>query len=245
MQNFKIVLEYDGTHYYGWQIQKDSQKLPTVQGCLTGALKKLFGKEIVVTGAGRTDTRVHALGQTACFKVDTELEARNIFAGLNRYLPCDIRIKDVTEVSLDFHPIYSAKRKHYRYIIEHSKMPSVFNRFYTTSYAYDLNIQLMKRAAKLLKGKHDFSGVVKGPAKNKVRIIYKMSIVKKGNLIQIDVIGNGFLYKMVRRLVGVLSDVGRGKLKLTDVKHILAGNKNNIEIQTAPAQGLMLMQVDY
>lgn len=214
MKNFKLTIEYDGTNYFGWQRQKDNKRFPTVQGILENALQKLFNKKIRVIGSGRTDAGVHALGQVASFKIDTDIPPDNLLRAINSYLPEDIRIKKIEEVPLCFHPRFDAKKKWYRYTI--TSTPTVFNRYYAVYFPYKLDLALMRKAINRFKG-------------------YSISIKKNGEFIYIDIIGKGFLYKMVRRIVGVLVDAGRGK--------IVSGG--TIMCQTAPARGLMLMKVYY
>lgn len=210
MRNFKLTIEYDGTNYFGWQRQADDKRLPTIQGALEKAVQRLFGKKVPIVGSGRTDTGVHALGQVASFKVGTDIPAKNILRALNTYLPEDILVKDIKEVPLSFNARFNAKKKWYRYTIIQGH--SVFNRHYSAYCPYRLNLGLMKEAGKKME--------------------YKLKISKNGEFIHIDVIGKGFLYKMVRRIVGILIDVGRGK-------------KISSQIQIAPAKGLMLMRVYY
>lgn len=245
MRNFKLTIEYDGTNYFGWQIQKASQKISTVQGSIEKAIEHVFGHKIPLIASGRTDTGVHALGQIANFKIETRLTLQQIQKALGVYLPKDILIKKVTEVPLEFHARYGAKQKWYRYTILTSGLPSVFHRHYAFYYPYHLNLIQMKKTARLLKGKHDFSKVVRGRKNNSIREIYKLNIKKDGKFVYVDVIGSGFLYKMVRRLVGMLIDAGRDKISLKDIRGILSGNKSNISIQTVPANGLCLMRVNY
>lgn len=246
MKNFKLTIEYDGTNYFGWQRQDGAKNVPTVQATIEKAIQRVFKSKISLIGAGRTDTGVHALGQVANFKVNTRLGSTEVQKAVNAYLPCDIFIKKVSFVPPEFHSRYSAKCKWYRYSLFTKSQHSVFDRFYVTRYPYRLNFSLMKKAAKMLKDKHDFSGIVRSKdTKNKVREIYKLSISKKDNFVFINVVGNGFLYKMVRRLVGILIDVGRNKLSLEDVNSLVSGNKSHLSIQTAPANGLMLVEVMY
>lgn len=210
MRNFKLTIEYDGTNYFGWQRQADDKRLPTIQGALEKTLKRLFNKKVSVTGSGRTDTGVHALGQVASFKVKTDIPAKNILRALNTYLPEDILVKDIKEVPLSFNARFNAKRKWYRYTIIQGH--SVFDRHYSAYCPYRLDLRLMRQAGKKME--------------------HKINISKNGKFIHIDVIGKGFLYKMVRRIAGILINVGRGK-------------KIGPQIQTAPARGLMLMKVYY
>ncbi len=245
MRNFKLLLEYDGTSYFGWQVQRNSKKHPTVQGALEKAIAELFGSPLRVAGAGRTDTGVHALGQVAAFQVETRISVEKIRQALNRYLPQDILITDVAEVPLEFHPRFNALKKRYRYVIYNGIYPSVFYRRYVDHCSYALDLDLMNEAARILEGEHDFSHLVDEKEQNKVRIVYKIEIESRKNIIHVDVTGNGFLYKMVRRMVGLLIDVARKKIKLEDVEKILQGKYNGTRVVTAPAQGLTLMEVEY
>lgn len=245
MRNFKITLEYDGTNYSGWQRQRDEKRFRTVQSEIEKVMHKIFCKKISATASGRTDAGVHALGQAASFKVNTKIPTSNILRGLNTYLPEDIVVKEIEEVPSRFSARFSAKKKWYRYSILNKKLPNVFSRYYAVHYPYRLNAGLMKQAGRIIEGRHDFSSIVLGGDKGKVKEIYKVDVKKKGNCIHIDVVGNGFLYKMVRRIVGVLIDVGRGKIKVEDVERLISGKKLDSEVQTAPAKGLALMKVYY
>lgn len=255
MRNFKITIEYDGTSYYGWQRQNDEKKMVTVQGVLEKALQRIFNKKISVTASGRTDTGVHAFGQAASFKVNsaparrggvnTKIPLQNILRALNTYLPEDIVVKEIKDAPLSFSARFSAKKKWYRYNILNDRLPSVFNRYYMVHYPYKLNVALMKQAGRIIKGRHDFSAIVLGDAKGKIKEVYKLGIKKEGEFIYIDIVGNSFLYKMVRRIVGILIGVGRGKINIEDVKKLISGKKIDSEIQTAPAKGLALMRVYY
>ncbi|MGE4357674.1 MAG: tRNA pseudouridine(38-40) synthase TruA, partial [Candidatus Omnitrophota bacterium] len=156
MRNFKLVIEYEGTNYHGWQIQNrksgKSAKIKTVQEEIEGALRKIFKKEIKLIGSGRTDSKVHALGQVANFKCDTNLKPLNILNALNSYLPSDIRVLSVKEVKNNFHARFSAKAKVYRYIILNSRIPSVFYRNYSWWLKEKLDCSAMRRAMRLFLG---------------------------------------------------------------------------------------------
>lgn len=243
MKNFKLTIEYDGTNYFGWQIQKDDKRLPTIQGALEKSLYKIFHKRIPIIASGRTDTGVHAFGQCASFKVDTKIPVSNILRAINTYLPGDIIVKKIKEAPFSFNPRFGAKKKWYRYTIAVNL--SVFHRHYATFIPYGLNIRLMKQASGILKGKHDFSAIVPGDGKGKIRRIDRLDITKEGEFMYVDIIGNGFLYKMARRIVGILVDVGRKKISIENVKKLISGGKIRTEVQTAPAKGLTLMQVYY
>jgi len=245
MKNYKIIVEYDGTNFNGWQVQSNNKKLSTVQGELEKVFQKILCEKVHITGSGRTDAGVHAEGQCASFKSNTKIPLKNILQAVNTYLPEAIRIKKIATVPDSFNARFSAKKKWYRYIIQNKKIFSPLKRYYSTYHPYELNIQLMKKAANIIKGKNDFSGIVQTKEENKIRNIYKLNITKKDDFIYIDVMGDGFLYKMVRRIVGILLNVGRGKIGIDDVKNIIFNKKTNIDIQTAPANGLFLMKVYY
>lgn len=256
MKNFKITIEYDGTNYNGWQAQAGSKKLSTIQGELESVFHKILCKKVHIEGSGRTDAGVHAEGQCASFKSDTKIPLGSILQAVNTYLPDDIKVKEIKIVPDSFNARFNAKKKWYRYVVQNKKILSVFDRYYSAHYYYELDIKLMKKAGKIMRGRHDFSGIGlttalsferAGRAKdeNTVRNVYKVSVFRKGGFVFIDVIGNGFLYKMVRRIVGLLLNVGRGKIQISDVQKILSGKRINLDIQTAPAKGLTLMKVYY
>lgn len=245
MKNFKIILEYDGTNYNGWQRQDGDKKISTVQGVVEGVLKKVFCKKVSVTGSGRTDSGVHAVGQCASFKVNTKIPISKIFRAVNTYLPEDIVVKEIKKVHLSFNARFGAKRKWYRYVIVNKKFRAAIDRNYAVHYPYKLDVNLMKKAAKIIKGRHDFSAIVLRHEGNNIRKIFDIKIFRNKDYVYFDITGNGFLYKMARRIAGVLIDVGRSKIDIEDVKKLISGNKLGSEIQTAPAKGLVLMKVYY
>jgi len=245
MKNFKLIVEYDGTSYCGWQRQREHKSYSTVQGELEKALERLFNKRVCAEGSGRTDTGVHAIGQVASFRVDTKIPATNILKALNTYLPYDIAIKEIKEVPPHFHARFSAKKKWYRYTILNRALRPIFDRQYVTHIPYALNVSLMKKAGKIFEGKHDFSTVALRAGNNKVKEVHKVKIANSGDYIYIDIIGSGFLYKMARRITSVLIDVGRMATDWKDVKLLIVGKKIGKEVMTAPAGGLTLMKVYY
>lgn len=245
MRNFKIAVEYDGTDYFGWQRQKDNRKNPTIQHEVEKAFFSVFHKKAAVTASGRTDTGVHALGQCASFRVDTKIPAFNILRAVNTCLPEDIVVTEVKEVPLLFNARFNAKKKWYRYTIINRKIPSAVQRDFMFHCPYRLDVKLMRKAGRIIKGRHDFSTVIPCGDGDKIRKIYKIGVTKEKDFLCIDIIGNGFLYKMARRIVGILLDAGRGKIGLDDVKRLMSGKKISQEIQIAPAKGLCLMKVYY
>ena len=244
MRNIKITIRYDGTHYAGWQFQKNA---PTVQAAIESAIKKVTGKKTNLIGSGRTDSGVHAKSQIANFKTSSKLPLKNIHMALNCILPKDIVIWRAEETHPGFNSQHEAKTKTYRYTISNSNFVDPFIRRYAAKCFYDLDIKKMKKAALFLLGRHDFrSFQAKGGAqRDPVRTLYSIGIVKDGNLIYIDMKADGFLYNMARNIAGTLIEVGRGKISAEKTKYILAKKDRSFSGPTAPAHGLCLMKVRY
>ena len=247
MRNFKIIFEYDGAGFCGWQTQGQGER--TVQGDLEAVLLKVFKKPIKVIASGRTDSGVHARGQVISFKADTRMKPLEIQRALNSLLPPDIAVLEVREVKNDFHAQYSVKEKTYRYTILNRKYRSVFLRDRVYFYPYPLNVFRMRKAAKYLVGRHDFKSFQAydplRAERQTVRTIKKIMIKKEGDLIHMDVTADGFLYKMVRNIAGTLLAVGSGQLPLKEMPKILKAKNRQTAKETAPAQGLCLMAVKY
>lgn len=252
MSIFKLTLEYDGTKFNGWQIQ--AQKNRTIQGELEKALKRVFKKKARIFGSGRTDSGVHALGQVGHFKINSGLSAEIILKALNTILPKDIVVISVNkEVSDNFHSQYSAKTKTYRYTILNRDTRSALQRDFCLFYPCKLNLHLMRQESKVLLGVHDFKSfqaadtgkMVPCKEKSTTRRIKRIEIRKKGDFVYIDIEGTGFLYKMVRNIVGTLLAIGRGKLLKGSMARILAQRDRNAAASTAPAKGLCLLNVQY
>lgn len=245
MRNIKLVLQYDGTRYSGWQSQEHCEN--TIQGKVTQVLCRMLGEEIEVAGSGRTDAGVHALGQVANFKTRSKLSCAEILEDLNRYLPEDIAVLSAEEMPERFHSRLSAVRKTYRYHIRNSRIPEAFGRRYSWRVEEPLDIQAMSLAAEKLTGTHDFRAFssLKRSKKSTVRTIEAIRIEEKGAEIILSFTGNGFLYHMVRILTGTLVEIGLHKKTPEEIDEILAsGNRAQAGI-TAPAQGLFLVQVEY
>lgn len=247
MPNFKLTIEYDGADFNGWQIQKKGER--TVQGEIKKACEHIFKQKVNVIASGRTDSGVHARGQVIHFKVDTRMKALEVHKALNSRLPLDIAILNVKEVPDDFHAQYSVKEKTYRYTILSANQRSVFLRERAYFYSYPLNIMHMRKAANVLIGRHDFKSFqAHDPLRadqDTVRTIKRLTIKKQGDFVYIDVTANGFLYKMVRNIVGVLLAVGSGQVALAEVGKILKSKDRSKAHNTAPAHGLCLMKVVY
>ncbi len=244
MRNIKLTLEYDGRDFFGFQAQP---KKRTVQSELENAFRKLFGKRVQISSAaGRTDARVHAVHQVVNFKVNSKIPLKNVHRALNAYLPEDLAVREICEVSKKFHARFQAKSKTYEYIVWNSKARSPLKRFHAYHFPHSLNLKKMRQAAKLMTGKHDFcSFQSKSEVKDSVRTIRQFLIQKNGNEIRFVIKGNGFLYNMVRSAVGTILFVGTGKIALPDFKKILE-NKDRRHIgPTLPAHGLTLVQVQY
>ena len=250
MRNIKLTIEYDGTHFEGWQIQTRNNR--TVQGEIRKALKKIFKEEFTFIGAGRTDSGVHAVGQVANFKTNSKMPIEEIQRALNGNLPFDISILKVEEVSLNFHSQFDAQGKIYRYTILNRKAPSAVERNFCLHYPYKLNLSLMKKEAKALIGKKDFRSFTakNAPAeefktKNTIRTLKRISIKKEGNFIFVDIEADGFLYKMVRNIVGTLLEIASSQLPPQSIKKILKKKDRSYAGTTAKAKGLCLLEVKY
>ena len=246
-RNIRLTIVYDGTRFYGWQIQNTTKAYRTVQEELEKAARKLFGKKVNVIGAGRTDSGVHAEAQVANFKVESKLPLHNVKRGLNSYLPKDIAIVSAEKADNKFHARFSAKEKLYRYTIINRKERSPLKRRFATLVSYDLDISAMKKAAKYLVGKKDFKSFQASNAKTKdsVRSVKKIKIVTESPSLEIWIQANGFLYNMVRNIVGTLVDVGRGRIAPEAVKKIISKRHRPAAGQTASAKGLCLVKVLY
>lgn len=245
MRNIKIVVQYDGTRYSGWQSQEHDEN--TIQGKLTAVLTRLLGEEAELAGSGRTDAGVHALGQVANFKTRSSLPCWEIVEKLNHYLPEDIGVLSVEEVDLRFHSRLNAVKKTYRYHIWNSPIHQVFDRRYTWTIEQPLDVPAMRRAAEELIGTHDyraFSSVKRGK-KSTVRTIEAIEIEQDGAGLTLSFTGNGFLYHMVRILTGTLVEVGLHKKIPEDMQPILASEDREKAGVMAPAQGLFLVNVRY
>ncbi len=243
-RNIKLIIEYDGTNYNGWQSQMNGT---AIQDIVEGALFQLTGEKVKLTGSGRTDSGVHAYGQVANFFSTSSIPAEKFSFALNTILPKDIIIKKSLEVGSEFHARFSAKGKKYRYLIYNSTHPSALLRNRTFHVFYNLNIAAMKEASSHFIGTYNFEGfMAKGSqVKNTVRTIWETSLEKRDEIIQIEITGDGFLYNMVRIIVGTLIDVGIGRIKTQDISNIIRSCDRKLAGRTAPPQGLYLVEVYY
>lgn len=245
MINYKMILQYDGSRYSGWQVQGNTEQ--TIQGKLQSVLEKMTGEEIEIHGSGRTDAGVHAMGQVANFKLQSAYEPEEIKRYCNQYLPEDIVVLEVSEVPLRFHSRLNAIKKTYCYRIFLGEKPDVFRRKYVTPVAENLDINKMKAAAEVLLGTHDFTSFCGNRhfKKSAVRTIYEIRLEEKTDELDIYFTGNGFLQNMVRILTGTLLEVGTGKQEVCEMKEILEGRNRSLAGTMAAAKGLVLINVEY
>ena len=239
-----LIIEYDGTAYCGWQVQPNGI---TVQEVIETAYFNLFNERISLVASGRTDSGVHALGQVAHFDTALSVPAQSFCFALNAVLPPDIRILKSFETAKDFHARYSAKRKKYAYSAYIDRFDRPLKDRYAVRISPGLDIEKVKRGATLLVGTHDFASFCSSGSsvKTTVRTIYDIDVKTNGNDIKIEVCGNGFLYNMVRIIVGTLFSLGYGKIGEDDIKSALEKNGRDLLGKTMPARGLTLVSVDY
>ena len=246
MQNFKAIIQYDGTKYNGWQIQRNGGV--TIQGKISDVLTQMVGNQVDVVGSGRTDAGVHALGQVANFLLPEKYDTPYILNYLNRYLPEDIAVVSVGKAAERFHARFSCKGKTYRYRINNSLIPNVFERKFVYQYTDAvIDVERMRKAAAYLIGEKDFKTFCGNQhiKKSTVRTITEISVNRNGNEIYIDYTGDGFLQNMVRILTGTLIEVGIGKIKPESIPQIIESKNRAAAGFTAPPHGLVLLCVMY
>lgn len=248
MRTIKLIVAYDGTAYAGWQVQAGDR---TVQEALEAALAKVTGEPIRVTASGRTDAGVHALGQVVGFRTASRLPPEVLRRALNAELPRDVAVLEAGEAAEGFHATRHARRKRYRYLIDNGPVRDVFCRRYCWHFPAPLDAAAMHRAAQCLVGRHDFSSFQTSgsPRKTSVRTIYEIA-VRRGEgptsgRITIEVEADGFLYNMVRTIVGSLVGIGRGARPEAWLAQVLAAADRRVAGPTAPPQGLFLVEVEY
>lgn len=242
--NIRLDLQFDGTDYHGWQAQPNEA---TIQGLLHDAIFKVTGEDTMPVGCGRTDAGVHASGYVFNFKTDSAIPCDRFPHALNTYLPDDIVVTSAEYTYDEFCSARSSKAKTYRYTIDNGQFPNVFSGRYAWHYKYPLDISKMEQAAAHFVGTYDFIGFAASgfTVKTTVRTIYSLKIEKKGNIITIDVTGNGFLYNMVRIIAGTLVYVGAGKIAPDSLPDIIRSKDRRQAGITAPAKGLCLKEVYY
>ncbi|KRQ87265.1 tRNA pseudouridine synthase A [Caloramator mitchellensis] len=244
MRNIKLIIEYDGTNYCGWQKQKNGI---SIEEMIEKSIEKILKEKVELIGSSRTDAKVHAKGQVANFFTNTRVPAEKICNALNSVLPEDIKIIHSEEVSKEFHSRYDSKGKKYSYLIVNREVPLALYRNYAAHVKYDLNLGNMQEACKYFLGEHDFSAFrsTGSSVKTSVRNIMLLELIKRDEFITVNIEANGFLYNMVRIIVGTLIDVGRGKIKPNEIKDIIQSKDRKRAGATAPPQGLYLEKVYY
>lgn len=244
MKRVKMTVAYDGTNYCGWQIQPNGI---TIEEVLNTHLTRLLGEEIKVTGASRTDSGVHSLGNVCIFDTNTRIPAEKISYALNQKLPEDIVVQGSEEVDENFHPRFSKSKKTYEYRILNRTFRMPTRRLDTYFYHYPLDIAKMQEAAKYLEGEHDFKSFCSSDSQvnTTVRTIYSCIVDKEDEIIKIRVKGNGFLYNMVRIIAGTLIKVGAGDISPEEMVNILEARDRSTAGPTAPAHGLTMIGLEY
>ena len=240
---YKLTIEYKGTNYNGWQRQL---KLPSVQGKIEDTIFKLFGEKVTIGGAGRTDKGVHALGQVAHLNLSYEILPKNLMHALNCNLPDDIKIASIEVVENTFFA-NKAKSKTYKYNLYISEFLKPLKDDFATLVKPPISIELMKQAGKLFLGVHDFEAFscASRTVKTTVREISKLDIIEKNNDIEITIEGNGFLYNMVRIIVGTLVDIASEKKPISTINDMFLTKNRTLGGKTYPAKGLTLLEVKY
>ena len=244
-RNFRLTLAYDGTRYRGWQRQGNTPD--TIQSKLENLLGRLLGQNVEIHGSGRTDAGVHAAGQVASFRADTDMDCSALLKAIREYLPEDIGALSLEEAPARFHARLSAKEKTYVYRVWNSDVPCVFERRYVYIYPAPLDTDAMRRAAEDLPGRHDFSAFSSGKKKGRSaeRALRSVRIERVGEELRITYTGDGFLYNMARILTGTLLEIGSGERPADDIGQIFQSRSRAEAGFTAPAKGLCLMSVRY
>lgn len=244
MRNIKLIIEYDGKKFGGWQ--KQPNKL-NIQGEIEKAIEEITGEAIELNASGRTDAGVHSLGQTANFKTNSEIDISKMAIAINSKLKQSIRIIKAEEVDEKFHARYSCKGKKYKYVINNSKYGSAIYRDLEYHMPIKLNVEAMQKGIKYFEGEHDFKSFKASgtSSKSSVRTIYSAKVIEDGERIIVELEGNGFLYNMVRIISGTIVDVGLGKIKPEEIPEIIESKDRTRAGKTLPPQGLYLVEVYY
>lgn len=244
MKNIKLIIEYDGREFNGWQ--KQPNKL-NIQGEIERAIEIVTGEKVELYASGRTDAGVHSLGQVANFKINKDIDISKIAISINSQVKKSIRIVSAEEVEEKFHSRYSCKRKTYRYVIDNSKYGSAVYRYHRYHMPLELDFEKMKQAISYFEGEHDFKAFKSSgtSSKSSIRTIYSTKIQKDEEVISFELTGNGFLYNMIRIIAGTLVDVGLGKIKVEDIPSIIANQDRTKAGKTLAAHGLFLVKVEY
>ena len=247
MQRYKIKISYDGTNYSGWQVQKNA---PTIQPIIQNAIETVLRHEIQLTGSGRTDAGVHALGQIAHFDSPIIIQPERFLLSINALLPFEIRVLQVEKVDKDFHSRYSAKSKIYHYHLHLDKVLNPFVRKYVYHVVVPCDLHLLKMAIPQFLGTHDFSSFANQPHKgtasyDPIRTISRIDCIDEPGGVRLEFEADGFLYQMVRNITGTLLDIGRKQMLASDIPHILKSKDRKKAGSAAPPIGLFLVEVKY
>ena len=244
MRNIKLTIEYDGKEFHGWQKQPNRLN---IQGEIEKAIEHVTGEKVELIASGRTDAGVHALGQIANFKTNSEFPIEKLPIAINSQVRRAIRIQNAEEVEENFHSRFSCKKKTYRYVIDNSKYGSAIYRNISYHIPLKLNVENMKKAISYFIGEHDFKAFKSSgtSSKSSVRTIFNAQIITEGNYIIIELTGNGFLYNMVRIISGTLVEVGLDKIKPEEIPEIIESKDRSNAGKTLPPHGLMLVRVVY
>jgi tRNA pseudouridine38-40 synthase len=246
MPTFRLTIAYDGAPFVGWQRQASGT---SIQGLLEDALGALDGREVVVTGAGRTDAGVHAIGQVASVSIERAIDGPSLARAVNARLPETIRVTDASEAPVTFHARFNARSKTYRYRIWNAEVLSPFERAYVWHVAAPLDVEMMAAAAVVLEGRHDFAAFQAAGAETRTteRTVFSSRVSRgpESPLITCEISGTGFLRHMVRNIAGTLGEVGRGHHPVAWVEEVLASRQRARAGPTAPPEGLFLVRVDY
>ena len=244
MVNVKLTIQYDGTNYCGWQRQKNGN---SIQEEIERAIMSVTGEKVELIGSGRTDSGVHARGQVANFLTNSNIPVDKFKFALNTKLPRDISVIDSRKVDENFHSRYDAIGKIYKYIIYNEPIRNPLYRNFTYHVPYSLDYKEIEKAIKYFLGSHDFSSFMasRSSVKTTIRVIDRFTLDKKGDLMIFTIQGNGFLYNMVRIIIGTIVEVGRGKIKSSSIPHIIYEKDRKAAGHTAPPEGLYLEKVYY
>lgn len=239
-----MKIRYDGTNYHGWQVQKNAM---SVQEVFQNSLEKVYGERLAVKGCSRTDTGVHALMFCISYKAPYFTDEYHTLSAVNNFLPPDIKAFECEEVEEDFHARYSALGKEYIYLVYNAKYPNPFYDKYSLSYKYHIDADKLNEAAKFFIGTHDFAAFCSAHSdvEDTRRTIYDFNVERKGDLVYFKVSGNGFLYNMVRIMVGTLLMVASDKIKPSEIENIIEKRDRKSAGKTVPAKGLFLNKVFY
>ncbi|NGX50710.1 MAG: tRNA pseudouridine synthase A [Chlamydiae bacterium] len=241
---YKMTISYDGTKYGGWQVQPNTL---TIQALIQDALKTILRTHTPIIASGRTDAGVHALGQVAHFEADEELDRRSLLYSLNGILPRDIRIRDLVAVAETFHARFSSKKKIYHYHLNLSPVQNPFRYLYSTQMRAPLDLKLLEEALPAFQGTHDFSSLASAGcgSKNPIKTLYRLDMILEPDGLRLEFEGDGFLYKMIRNIVGTLLEIAQNKSPMSVIPHLLTQKGRQRSGPTAPPKGLFLYKVEY